>query len=52
MVEPAVKLARDGFPVSPAIHNGLKSVRKEMQKCPAAMAMFYTDGKVRLPDRF
>ncbi len=46
LVEPAVKLARDGFPVSPAIHNGLKSVRKEMQKCPAAMAMFYPDGKV------
>lgn len=46
LLEPAVKLAREGFSVTPLIQEGLMSVRKEMQKYPASAAMFYPDGKV------
>ena len=57
LVDPAVKLARDGFPVSVALARSLASTLPQFQKSPAAVAQFskkgvpYEAGEIlRLPD--
>jgi len=44
LVEPAVTLARDGFPVSDNLSRSLKSVMRTMQKYPASVAAFTKNG--------
>ena len=44
LVEPAVALARDGFPISENFARSLKSVLRSMQKYPASVAAFSTNG--------
>ena len=44
LVEPAVTLARDGFPVSENLARSLKSVLRLMQKYPASVAAFSKNG--------
>ena len=57
LVDPAVKLARDGFPVSVALARSLASMLPQFQRSPAAVAQFskkgvpYEAGEIlRLPD--
>jgi gamma-glutamyltranspeptidase / glutathione hydrolase len=57
LVDPAVKLARDGFPVSVALARSLAATLPQFQKSPAAVAQFskkgvpYEAGEIlRLPD--
>jgi gamma-glutamyltranspeptidase/glutathione hydrolase len=57
LVDPAVKLARDGFPVSVALARSLASTLPQFQRSPAAVAQFskkgvpYEAGEIlRLPD--
>jgi len=44
LVEPAVALARDGFPLSPGLAASLKSVLPEMKPYPASIAHFSRNG--------
>ncbi len=44
LLEPAVRLARDGFPVSDALARSLREVLPEMKRYPAAVAAFTRDG--------
>jgi len=44
LVEPAVGLARDGFPVSHALSRSLRSVSKSMQPYPDSVAQFSKNG--------
>jgi gamma-glutamyltranspeptidase / glutathione hydrolase len=44
LVEPAIALARDGFPVSDGLARSLKSVMRQMQKYPASVAQFSKNG--------
>jgi len=44
LVEPAIGLARDGFPVSENLARSLKSVLSAMQKYPASVAAFSKNG--------
>lgn len=44
LVEPAIKLARDGFEVSQGLSDSLKSILPKMQKYPASVAQFSKHG--------
>jgi gamma-glutamyltranspeptidase/glutathione hydrolase len=44
LVDPAIALARDGFPVSDNLARSLKSVQRTMQKYPASVAAFTKNG--------
>ena len=44
LVEPAIALARDGFPISEALARSLKNVQRSMQKYPASVAAFTKNG--------
>jgi gamma-glutamyltranspeptidase/glutathione hydrolase len=44
LVEPAIGLARDGFPISENLARSLKSVLPAMQKYPASVASFSKNG--------
>jgi gamma-glutamyltranspeptidase/glutathione hydrolase len=44
LVEPAIALARDGFPLSDGLARSLKSVMRQMQKYPASVAQFSKNG--------
>jgi gamma-glutamyltranspeptidase / glutathione hydrolase len=44
LVEPAVALARDGFPISENLARSLRSVLRQMQKYPASVAAFSKNG--------
>lgn len=44
LVDPAVKLARDGFIVSPGLARSLANVLKDMQRFPASVAAFSKNG--------
>ena len=44
LVEPAVSLAGDGFPLSPALARSLASVLSRMEPYPASVAQFSKDG--------
>jgi gamma-glutamyltranspeptidase / glutathione hydrolase len=44
LVDPAVALARDGFPISENLARSLKSVQRSMQKYPASVAAFTKNG--------
>src|SRR5262245_49010935 len=44
LVDPAIALARDGFPVSEALSRSLKGVQRTMQKYPASVAAFTKNG--------
>ena len=44
LVDPAVKLARDGFVVSPGLARSLANVLKDMQRFPASVAAFSKNG--------
>jgi gamma-glutamyltranspeptidase / glutathione hydrolase len=44
LVEPAIGLARDGFPISENLARSLKSVLPAMQKYPASVAAFSKNG--------
>src|SRR5690606_9204923 len=44
LVEPAVRLARDGFPVMPGLARSLASVLPSMQRYPASVAAFSKNG--------
>ena len=44
LVDPAIALARDGFPVSEALSRSLKNVQRTMQKYPASAAAFTKNG--------
>ncbi len=44
LVEPAIRLARDGFPLSDGLARSLKSVLPDMKKYPASVAAFSKDG--------
>lgn len=45
LIEPAIVLARDGFPVGPGLAQSLAKVLPEMKKYPASFAQFSNDGK-------
>ena len=49
LVEPAVELARDGFPVSVALARSLSGVLDSMQRYPASVAQFSKNGEPYLP---
>jgi gamma-glutamyltranspeptidase / glutathione hydrolase len=44
LVEPAIALARDGFPVTDSLSRSLKNVLRQMQKYPASVAQFSKNG--------
>ena len=44
LVEPAVRLARDGFPVSVGLARSLAGILDEMKRYPASVAQFSRDG--------
>jgi gamma-glutamyltranspeptidase / glutathione hydrolase len=44
LVEPAVRLARDGFPVMPGLAGSLERVLPSMEPYPASIAQFSRDG--------
>jgi gamma-glutamyltranspeptidase/glutathione hydrolase len=44
LVDPAIKLARDGFEISHGLARSLKSVLPRMQKYPASVAQFSKNG--------
>ncbi len=44
LVEPAVRLARDGFPVSVGLARSLAGILDEMRKYPASLAQFSKNG--------
>jgi len=44
LVDPAIALARDGFPVSEGLARSLKNVQRAMQKYPASVAAFTKNG--------
>lgn len=44
LVEPAVRLARDGFPVMPGLARSLAGVLPSMQRYPASVAAFSKNG--------
>ena len=44
LVEPAVRLARDGFPVSVGLARSLAGILDEMKKYPASLAQFSKNG--------
>ncbi len=44
LVEPAVKLARDGFVVSPGLARSLKGILDDMKPFPASVAQFSKNG--------
>ena len=44
LVEPAVRLARDGFPVMPGLARSLRGVLPSMQHYPASVAAFSKNG--------
>ena len=44
LVDPAIALARNGFPVSEALSRSLKNVQRTMQKYPASAAAFTKNG--------
>jgi gamma-glutamyltranspeptidase/glutathione hydrolase len=44
LVDPAVKLARDGFTISPGLARSLKGVLDEMKPFPASVAQFSKNG--------
>ncbi|HKS93489.1 MAG TPA: gamma-glutamyltransferase, partial [Gammaproteobacteria bacterium] len=43
---PAIKLARDGFPLDPRFHEMLASREDKLKQWPAAWKVFYPDGRV------
>ncbi len=45
LVEPAVELARDGFPVMPGLARSLAGVLSSMEPYPASVAAFSKDGE-------
>ena len=49
LVEPAIRLARDGFPVSPALAASLQGILEELNEHPASKAQFTHDGKAYVP---
>ncbi len=49
LVEPAVALAREGFPVSHELARSLAATLPRMQKYPASLAQFSRDGKPFAP---
>ncbi len=49
LVEPAMTLARDGFPVTEALADSLKQFLPEFQKNPAALAQFTRGGRAYEP---
>ncbi len=44
LIDPAIALARDGFPVSENLARSLKAVQRTMQKYPASVAAFTKNG--------
>jgi gamma-glutamyltranspeptidase / glutathione hydrolase len=44
LVQPAIALARDGFPVSEALAESLRSVLRQMQPYPASVSQFSRNG--------
>ncbi len=46
LVSPAADLARNGFPVTYYVHQGIAANQPLMQRFPASQAMFFPDGKV------
>jgi gamma-glutamyltranspeptidase / glutathione hydrolase len=46
LAEPAIRLARDGFPVSNLLHTRLMNGAERLRRDPAAAAIFLPDGKV------
>ena len=44
LVEPAVRLARDGFPVMPGLARSLRAVLPSMERYPASVAAFSKNG--------
>ena len=57
LVDPAVKLARDGFPISVALARSLAGTLRQFKRSPAALAQFSKKGEpyeageiLRLPD--
>jgi gamma-glutamyltranspeptidase / glutathione hydrolase len=49
LVEPAIKLARDGFVVSHGLSRDLERVFPRLSKYPASLAQFYKNGKPYQP---
>jgi gamma-glutamyltranspeptidase/glutathione hydrolase len=49
LVEPAIKLARDGFVVSHGLSRDLERVFPRLSKHPASLAQFYKNGKPYQP---
>lgn len=49
LVEPAVAIARDGFPVTETLAGSLKQFLPELQKNPAALAQFTRGGRAYEP---
>jgi len=49
LVEPAVALARDGFPLTETLAGSLKQFLPELQKNPAALAQFTRGGRAYEP---
>lgn len=45
LVEPAVELARDGFPMMPGLARSLRNTLSSMEHNPASMAAFSRDGE-------
>lgn len=57
VVEPAVRLAHDGFPVRRSLHNSLKTSRSALSRYESTKAVFFRDGNaiaegeiLRIPD--
>ncbi len=49
LIEPAVRLARDGFPVSVGLARSLAGILDEMKKYPASLAQFSRNGTPYVP---
>ncbi|NIJ38284.1 gamma-glutamyltranspeptidase/glutathione hydrolase [Sphingopyxis panaciterrae] len=45
LFQPAIKLADEGYEVTPALHNWLESYQDLWKDFPAARAIYYVDGK-------
>lgn len=45
LLQPAIKLAEDGFDVTPVLHNWLVQFEPVWKDFPAARAIYYVDGK-------
>jgi gamma-glutamyltranspeptidase/glutathione hydrolase len=49
-LQPAIRIAREGFPVYTKFYGMLKGSEKNMRRWPAATEAFLPDGKLKLPD--